>query len=192
MGPRANRASGARFDQAGPDTACVDLVAGSVLWLTSPGSGGSVRRRRRLPTVPPVVLDIAQIAIAFFVCRSMTRFASTNGRSRRSCPSAGAARSSPDRAISSARTGAPNKRQTGALAGKRRGAVGSVASEHDPPIRPLPHAHLRHFASVEVVRPIEFRQQSSEAPPDIAERGLQRALLSDGIVQWRRRSALAK
>src|SRR5262249_32878305 len=85
-----------------------------------------------------------------------------------------------------------NQRQTGALAGKRRGTVGSVPGEHDPPIRPPPHTHLRHFASVEVFGPVEFRHQRSEAPPDISERGLQRALLSDGILQWRLRSPIGE
>src|SRR5438034_3466142 len=85
-----------------------------------------------------------------------------------------------------------NQRQTGALAGKRRRTVGGVAGKHDSPIRPSPHAHLRHFASVEVIRPVEFRYQRSEAPPDIAERGLQRALLSDGILQWRLRSPIGE
>jgi hypothetical protein len=55
-----------------------------------------------------------QIAIAFFassmpfpVRRFMAKFASTNGRSRRSWLSAAAARSQVDRAISSARTYTP-------------------------------------------------------------------------------------
>src|SRR5262249_669050 len=85
-----------------------------------------------------------------------------------------------------------NQRQTGALAGKRRGTVGSVPCGHDPPIRPPPHTHLRHFASAQVIGPVAFRHQRSEAPPDISERGLQRALLSDGILQWRLRSPIGE